>query len=383
MSNTSAASQLQNRHRDQERVLRETQSFIAQQNKTQRRHNWEQRTQLLIDQREANAISQKLLQQKQDELKERKLDMKSLHENEMNGWKKTLQTSLEVTQEQRMEEIKERAYELKAQREADRQAFVGKCYERQFVDECDELREFDSKATLDRTRKDQEAMIRSKKVTIEEEPHFSTSLINKDESGEQAHRRQASFELKLALDRQVQWKKAQIEDMKKKRQLEEKEQLRQLALLEEKKRQAEKEAIEKARRNGEDMLQDLRLRAIEREKEKSREIEQNRILLQHALDMEHNRIEMEHAKKHAGKVERIRGDGTGDEATEDEMKNHRIDETRKTQSIRLDKIKDDRMAAEADSKRRWMQEVSPIILSGRVIRVMMNKLTLFHPRNIG
>lgn len=362
MSNTSAASQLQNRHRDQERVLRETQSFIAQQNKTQRRHNWEQRTQLLIDQREANAITQKLLQQKQDELKERKQEMKSLHENEMNGWKKTLQTSLEVTQEQRMEEIKERAYELKTQREADRQAFVGKCYERQFVDECDELREFDSKATLDRTRKDQEAMIRSKKVSMEEEPHFSTSLINKDESGEQAHRRQASFELKLALDRQVQWKKAQIEDMKKKRQLEEKEQLRQLALLEEKKRQAEKEAIEKARRNGDEMLQDLRLRAIEREKQKSREIEQNRILLQHALDMEHNRIEMEHAKKHAGKVECIRGDGTtGDEAIEDAMKNHRIDETRKSQSIRLDKIKDDRMAAEADSKRRWMQEVSPSI----------------------
>jgi hypothetical protein len=362
MSNTSAASQLQNRHRDQERVLRETQSFIAQQNKTQRRHNWEQRTQLLIDQREANAITQKLLQQKQDELKERKQEMKSLHENEMNGWKKTLQTSLEVTQEQRMEEIKERAYELKTQREADRQAFVGKCYERHFVDECDELREFDSKATLDRTRKDQEAMIRSKKVSMEEEPHFSTSLINKDESGEQAHRRQASFELKLALDRQVQWKKAQIEDMKKKRQLEEKEQLRQLALLEEKKRQAEKEAIEKARRNGDEMLQDLRLRAIEREKQKSREIEQNRILLQHALDMEHNRIEMEHAKKHAGKVECIRGDGTtGDEAIEDAMKNHRIDETRKSQSIRLDKIKDDRMAAEADSKRRWMQEVSPSI----------------------
>ena len=110
------------------------------------------------------------------------------------------------------------------------------------------------------------------------------------------------------------------------------------------------------------MLQDLRLRAIEREKQKSREIEQNRILLQHALDMEHNRIEMEHAKKHAGKVECIRGDGTtGDEAIEDAMKNHRIDETRKSQSIRLDKIKDDRMAAEADSKRRWMQEVSPSI----------------------
>jgi hypothetical protein len=364
MLNTKAASQLQNRHRDQERILRETQSFIAQQKKTQRRHNWEQRTQQLIDQREANAIKQKLLQQKQDELKERKREMKSLHDNEMNRWKKTLQTSLEVTQEQRMEEIKQRAYEMKAQRESDRQAFVRECYDRQFVDECDELREFNSSATFDRTRKDQEAMIKSKKECIEEEPQFSTSLINKDESGEQAHRRQASFELKLALDHQVQWKKAQIEDMKKKRQLEEKEELRQLAMLDEKTRQAGKESIEKARRNGEEMLQDLRLRAIEREKLKSREIEQNRILLQHALDKEQTRIQMEHAKKHASKVECTRGDGAiGDEATEDEMKNHRIDEYRRTHSIRLDKIKDDKMAAEAESKRRWMQEVSPSIFS--------------------
>ena len=204
MSITIAASQLQQRQRDQERVLRETQSFLAQQSNTQRRHDWEERTQQLIDQREVNAITQKLLRQEQDELETRKREMSSLHEGEMNGWKKTLQTSLEVTQEERMEQIREKAYELKAQREADRQAFVGECYERQWVDECDELREFDSKATLDRVRKDQEAMTKNKRVSAEQEqPRFATSLINKDESNEQAHRRQASFELKLALERQV------------------------------------------------------------------------------------------------------------------------------------------------------------------------------------
>ena len=360
MSITIAASQLQQRQRDQERVLRETQSFLAQQSNTQRRHDWEERTQQLIDQREVNAITQKLLRQEQDELETRKREMTSLHEGEMNGWKKTLQTSLEVTQEERMEQIREKAYELKAQREADRQAFVGECYERQWVDECDELRAFDSKATLDRVRKDQEAMTKNKRVSAEQEPRFATSLINKDESNEQAHRRQASFELKLALERQVEWKNAQVEDMKRKRQLEEKEQLRQLATLDEKARQAEKGAIAKARRNGEEMLRDLRLREMEREKRKATELEQNRILLQHALDSERSRIQMEQAKKHVGKVAASKEECSmrGEEASRDEKMNDRIDETRRIQSDRIAKISDDKMAVEADSKRRWMQEVS-------------------------
>jgi hypothetical protein len=357
--NTIAASQLQQRQRDQERVLRETHSFLAQQNNTQHRHDWEERTQQLIEQREVNAITQKLLRQEQDELEKRKREVQSVREGEMNGWKKTLQTSLEVTQEERMEKIRERAYELKAQREADRQAFVGESYERQWVDECDELRAFDSKVTLDRVRRDQEAMIKNKKVGAEQEPRFATSLINKDESNEQAHRRQASFELKLALERQVEWKKAQVEDMKMKRQLEEKEQLRQLAMLEEKARRAEKDAIEKARRNGEDMLRDLRLREIEREKRKATELEQNKILLQHALDSERNRIQMEKAKKQLGKVPAPKDEcSRGEEATQDKMMNDHIDETRRNQSDRIAKISDDKMAAEAESKRRWMQEVS-------------------------
>jgi len=361
---TIAASQLQQRQRYQERVLRETQSFLAQQNNTQRRHDWEQRTNKLIDQREAVAITKNLLQQEQDELEKRKREMQSLRDGEMNGWKKTLQTSLEVTQEERMEQIRERAYELKAQREADRQAFVGECYERQWVDECDELRAIDSKATLDRMRKDQEAMIKNKTVSVEQEPRFATSLINKDESNEQARRRQASLEMKLALDRQVQWKKEQIEDMTRKRQLEEKEQLRQLATLEEKARQSGKEAIEEARKNGEKMQQDLRLRAMEREKRKAMELEQNRILLQHVLDTERNRIQMEQAKRHVGKDAASKEEWLrGEEAIKDEKVNDHIDETRKNQSDRLVKVNDDRMAAEADAKRRWMQEVSRMKLS--------------------
>ena len=35
--------------------------------------------------------------------------------------------------------------------------------------------------------------------------HFATSLINKDETSDNEKRRQASLELKLALDHQVQW----------------------------------------------------------------------------------------------------------------------------------------------------------------------------------
>ena len=135
-------------------------------------------------------------------------------------------------------------------------------------------------------------------------------------------------------------------------------------MLEEKARQSGKEAIEEARKNGEKMQQDLRLRAMEREKRKAMELEQNRILLQHVLDTERNRIQMEQAQRHVGKDAASKEEWLrGEEAIKDEKVNDHIDETRKNQSDRLVKVNDDRMAAEADAKRRWMQEVSRMKLS--------------------
>lgn len=125
-----AASRLQQRRRDQERVLHETESFLSSYHNTTRLHDWENRTQKQIEEREVEAIAQRLKEEDEDELWRRKQDLQSLYRTEMEGWKETLQSTLEETQEERMEKIRARAYELKEKREAERQAFVKECYER-------------------------------------------------------------------------------------------------------------------------------------------------------------------------------------------------------------------------------------------------------------
>jgi len=316
MSATTAATHLQQRHRDQERDLSKTQSFLAQQKDTQHKHDFELRTQRLIEQREVVDITRKLLLKGEEELERRKQEMAELHEGEMNDWKKTMESSKVVSQEQKMEMIRDRAFELKAQRENERQAFVGECLEKQWADGCDELRQIQSKTTFDRLMKDQAEIIKkNKKVSFEPEPHFATSLINKDETSDNEKRRQASLELKLALDHQVQWKKAQAEEMTRKRQKEEKDSLKLLAMTEEKTKQTAKEALEKAKKSGEETVKDLQRRAMERDKREAIEFEQNRILLQNVLDMEESKLHAEKEKKYVDRNANVKFDSWKGEET--------------------------------------------------------------------
>jgi hypothetical protein len=359
MSATTAATHLQQRHRDQERELSKTQSFLAQQKDTQHKHDFELRTQRIIEQREVVDITRKLLLKSEEELEKRKQEMAELHEGEMSDWKKTIESSKVVSQEQQMEIIRDRAYKLKAQRENERQAFVSECLEKQWADGCDELRQIQSKTTFDRLMKDQAEIIKtSKNVSFEPEPHFATSLINKDETSDNEKRRQASLELKLALDHQVQWKKAQAEEMTRKRQNEEKDSLKLLAMAEEKTKQAAKEALEKAKRSGEETAKDLQRRATERDKREAIEFEQNRILLRNVLDMEESKLHAEKEKKYVDRNANVKFDSwKGEETKRDRI----IDDT--TAAIRLknenamSKLHDDKVAAEAERKRIWLQEI--------------------------
>ena len=133
-----------------------------------------------------------------NELQQRKNELQSLYGGEMSHWKETLKSSLEVTPEERMERIRTRAYDLNAKREAERKEFVEECYERQWRDACDDLRAFDSKATLDRIVKDRESMIEIRRITAEENASSQNdvdvmSLISRDESDEQSQRRRSNL----------------------------------------------------------------------------------------------------------------------------------------------------------------------------------------------
>jgi hypothetical protein len=359
-----SASDLQ-RRRDQERALHETQSFLSKHQNTQRLHDWEQRTQQQIDQREVNTIAQKLLQREEEKLQQRQQELQSLYKNEMSCWNETRQRSMTVTQEERMEQIRARAYELKERREKERQAFVKECYERQWMESCDDLRALNSKAMLDRLTKDRELIIKNKKRISEEQQKCQAenvvvpSLTDENDGGTNERRRQLSLEYKRALDHQTQWKRSHAESLVISKQLQEKDQLDQLAKLQELEKQSGRELIEKAKEDGKEMLQEMQQRSKERETRQSIERNQNRILLQHVMEEERRQIQMEQAKKELGRE--IASDFMQclkDQAKEDERENDYIDRILNNEVERWANLSDEKIAAEMEYKRQWMKEVS-------------------------
>ncbi|KAL7543917.1 hypothetical protein ACHAXR_013296 [Thalassiosira sp. AJA248-18] len=360
-----AASRLQQRRRDQERVFHETQSFLDQHHNTQRLQDWEHRTQKHIEKREVNAITQKLLQQDEEELNQRKNELQSLYNDEMSQWKTTLKSSLEVTPEQRMEQIRTRAYELKAKREAERQEFVEECYERQWRDACDDLRAIESKSTLDRIVTDRERMIKIKRMNEEHQPPLqketsAMSLINKDESHDHIQRRQSNLDFTRALEHQVQWKRSQVESMTMQKQHEEQAQLRHLAMLEKRAMESAKASVAQKYSCGQETLKETRLRATYAEERQRIEKSQNLLLLQHALDREQQQQQIL-----AEKVKQEMGKGAASEYVQCLREEAKIEEKERenVNRIRDEELKhiaaqnDDKMHSEIEARRRWQEEV--------------------------
>lgn len=365
-----SASNLQ-RRRDQERALHDTQSFLSKHQNIQRLHDWEQRTQQQIDQREVNTIAQKLLQHEEEEVHRRQAEMRSLYEEEMTHWNETRQKSM-ITQEERMEQIRARACELKARREKERQEFAKECYERQWMESCDDLRALNSKAMLDRITKDRENIINNKKRINEEEQrkyeaavmneNGMPSLTDEDDGGSSEQRRQSSLDYKRALDHQVQWKRMHAESLMRSKQLQEQEQLEQLRALQEHEEQSLRKSIDSAKRDGEILLQEMKQRNNDRETRQAIERNQNRLLLQHVMEEERRQIQLEQAKKEMGRE--IASDFMQcleDQAKEDERENNYVDRILNNEVERLAKLSDEKMVAEAESKRRWTKEVSILL----------------------
>lgn len=357
-----AAFKLQQRRRDQERLLHERQSYLRQQYNTERILDWENRTNAQIQQREVSNLTQQYLKEDGEELRRRQQELQQLYGGEMDRWKSELKEKLEVTQEQKMEQIRERAYALKAKREAERQEFVKECYERQWRDACDDLRAIDSKATLDRLAEDRKIMLEVKKAMLEKQKAEecvgeSMSFLHDREEDEE-HRREINMRTKQALDQQLKWKREHQATLLAQKKYEEEQQLQHLAKLEEKSKEAHNELVRKAKKEGEDMYQQMLERSKLREERKKIESDHDLILLQHALEKEKHEIEAELAKKEEGKeaafeyVQCLRAQ-LKEEAAEKQATNAIRDEA----SEKIFRKNDERLAAEAERRRQWMEEV--------------------------
>ncbi|KAL7520170.1 hypothetical protein ACHAWX_004914 [Stephanocyclus meneghinianus] len=360
---SAAAFKREQRRRDQEYLLQEQESFLRQHHNTERILDWENRTNLQIQQREVSDLTQKLLREDDDQLHQRQQDVQTLYKDEMNEWKDLLKDKLTVTSEQKMEQIRERVFALKAKREAERQEYVKECYRKQWKDACDDLRPIESRAAIDRLAEDRKLMLKTKNALLQQEKldHCGASqsmsfLQNRDDGSN--HRRQINAETKQALDGQLQWKKEQQAAMEAQRKQEEEEQLRHFAHLEQKAKESQNKLLQKAKKEGQDMYQETIQRAELREQRRKLERDHDLILLRQALEIERNQIAAEKAKKEEGKeaaseyVQFFR-EQLKQQANERKLVNAIQDEA----TEKIFKKNDEKLMAEAARRRQWMEEV--------------------------
>eukprot|EP00804_Cyclotella_cryptica_P023472 CCRYP_012132-RA/>CCRYP_012132-RA protein AED:0.30 eAED:0.30 QI:0/-1/0/1/-1/1/1/0/464 len=361
---SAAAFKLQQRRRDQERLLQEKESFLRQHHDTERLLDWENRTNLQIQQREVSDLTEKLLREDEEQLHRRQQDIQSLYTGEMHEWTSSLKEKLEVTPEQRMEQLRERAYALKAKREAERQEFVKECYRRQWRDSCDDLRAIDSKATLDRLTEDRKLIMKTKAALSQQDriddcgTSHSTSFLQDGRDDGNDQRRQRNVETKQALDKQLQWKREQEAAVVAQRQREEEEQLRHLAHLEQKAKESQEKLMQKSKKEGEDMYKETLQRAEVRERRRRMERDRDFTLLQHALEIERNQIAAEKAKKEEGKdvateyVQCLR-----EQMKQEANERQQVNAIREEASEKIFKKNDEKLMADAARRRQWMEEV--------------------------
>lgn len=131
----------------------------------------------------------------------------------------------------------------------------------------------------------------------EEERIGDSMSFLQDRDEDENQRREINIRTKQALDQQLKLKKEHQAALLAQRKREEEGQLKQLARLEEKSKQAHKEQLEKAKKEGDDMYQAMLQRSKSREDRKKLESERDLILLQHALEKERNEIALEKPRK--------------------------------------------------------------------------------------
>lgn len=353
------------RRRKQERIYDETQAFLSQHHNTERLHDWENKTQQAIERRQVENIKQQLLQKDNDELDERKKNLQSLYSSEMTDWEQTIQSSREISQEDRINQIRDRAYMLKDQREKERQQFVSECYERQWANACEELRILESKQVLNKLTKDRALLIKQKERIAEQkqqamefEDTAAMCLLQKDESYEQEVKRQQALEFKRSLNHQIMMKERKTKRETLQTRQEEQQQLQQLALLERSAREDNIALHEKAKNSGNKILEETMLRAIERDKARLETRKQNLILLKHAMNIERQQINDENLRKLEGKdaaqeyVQSLR-----EQAKVEEKENETINMIRNQELDKHNQKKDAEQKAEAEKRRIWQQEV--------------------------
>jgi hypothetical protein len=212
MASTAAARAGQTRSRNMEHTLENNRSYVEANKKIDLRCKWENDTDAKLEEKRKAARIAQLMKQRAASLLERKRELASKLNAEMNMWQKEFAEEKESPEDRKLA-LQSRALTLRDAREAERRKFADAMYKLQWQSSCDDGRLLDSKATIKRVMQDREDQIQQKKdITAQLEKEDGMLMdewrqrieeLEEKENEKEAYRRSMEREIKGMLDEQV------------------------------------------------------------------------------------------------------------------------------------------------------------------------------------
>jgi len=331
---------------------------------------WEKRSNTIV---KRNAITRNVFAIKQknlESLNERRSKLKSLLEFEESQYKIEI-ASLTETQSQRAERVKNAARELKSNRESRRLEFANSCYERQWLESCDDLRKIDSHFFSLHCSDTIKKQIEEKKENIlnEKEKEFQSAKQweelrlkrVQEEDDKQQKRRENTIQNRYSLNDQI--NERQVLNLKlKEKEENEKLILQQLQLIdaESEKQKLFEENEKKKSANRENVAENSRIQ-LERKKQFLREreeqqLELNRLMLEYKKETEKQILSQKKFKSDLFEYKNYLQQRKEKEILMEKEMNRLIEEDVK----REENKRDMKWAKEAENRQQLMAEVTNI-----------------------
>lgn len=305
----SIASSLAKR-RAQERIVKERELFLKNECKATSIAKWQEKSDNRIRKQDLEVRVRRLREEMAEDLTTRRGKLHALYEGEKEQWEQELKISQEVPLEQRINAIRERANELQRKRQQENEAFVAECLHRQWSEGSDDVRSLKKK---DNDLKEREENLRRLAIEVKTSREALTDKLmdgqsNKQNSGNNTklmqalekkdkedaiERQRSNLEIKLALDKQVDFnEQRQIQEVEQ-RQKEEAVQLKSWKDEDAAVRNKEKDKSKVARERGKNIVLANKQRFDDREVDIIQKRREESILLDCALDRERIDIKAE------------------------------------------------------------------------------------------
>ena len=365
---------LENRRKVEDRIIAMEHSIKDSATTLQKAH-FETTTTAKIERRQKAEMLQKLQDEGKYELYYRRQNLAALYNYELENWQQEV-LSKEETIEERKARIMKKAYKLRDEREAVRAAFVEQAYKRQWRDSNDDSRTLNSDALTKYMAEERQQQIRDKVAAAAEGGINETAFLAEwqrqldaaaaKDKAKLDYRHNQNMITSKGIKEQIEYNNLQRQIMYDNTQREAEEEIRfvQQVIADEKARIDKKKAD--AFQTGKDILKyNAHFKDIKALREQ-RDAEQDKFLLDHALEKERSEINAEKEKKRAaGEAAKKYTEYLKMMMVKEAEDTGYVDEMNRREAEKVSKARDDALQAREDARKHLMT----LVKEGRVEQI--------------